>query len=71
MKTDPHGNIVRGPVAILESSDCLAFAGKAHVGLLGVHGLVVVQTPDAILVCDRAKAQEIKKLVNVLPRRLR
>ena len=71
LKADSAGNILRGPVVSLDSSNCLAFAGKTTVALLGVQGLVVVQTPDAILVCDRAKGQEIKKIVAMLPKRLR
>ena len=48
-------------------------AGKRYlvIALLGVQGIVVVQTPDAILVCDRAKGQEIKKIVAMLPKKLR
>lgn len=71
LKADAAGNILRGPVVSLDSSNCLALAGKTTVALLGVQGLVVVQTPDAILVCDRAKGQEIKKIVALLPKKLR
>ena len=71
LKADTAGNILRGPVISVDSSNCLALAGKTTVALLGVQGLVVVQTPDAILVCDRAKGQEIKKIVAMLPKKLR
>ena len=41
-----------------------------HVALLGVHNLIVVQTGDAILIADRDRADEIKKLVPELPEEL-
>jgi mannose-1-phosphate guanylyltransferase len=42
-------------------------AGSHHVALLGVSNLIVVQTPDTLLVADRAKADEIRKLTALLP----
>jgi len=71
LKADKSGNILRGGVISVDSSNCLAMAGKTVVALLGVQGLVVVQTPDAILVCDRARGQDIKKVVALLPKKLR
>ncbi len=71
LKADASGNILRGPVVSVDSSNCLALAGRTTVALLGVQGLVIVQTPDAVLVCDRAKGQEIKRIVALLPTRLR
>ena len=37
------------------------------MALLGVHNLIIVQTDDALLVADRDRADEIKKLVPELP----
>lgn len=42
-----------------------------HVALLGVDDLIVVQTPDALLVADRHQADAIKKLADLLPPELR
>lgn len=39
------------------------------VALLGVHGLVVVETQDALLVCAKDRAQEVRKVVGELARR--
>ena len=43
---------------------------KIHVALLGVSHLVVVQTPDAILVCHRHDVEKIKNLVQLIPKKL-
>jgi mannose-1-phosphate guanylyltransferase len=40
------------------------------VTLLGVHDLIVVQTPDAVLVADKHSADSIKKLVDLVPKSL-
>ncbi|MBW4055545.1 MAG: mannose-1-phosphate guanylyltransferase [Proteobacteria bacterium] len=54
-----------GHVAI-DSSDCLIYADQRLVATVGVHNIVVVSTPDAILVCDRDRCQDVKKVVEQL-----
>ena len=41
------------------------------MALLGLENLIVVETADAILIADKNKADEIKKIVNQLPDELR
>lgn len=53
----------------IDSSDCLIYSDSRVVATVGVHGLIVVSTPDALLVCDRERAQEVKKVVEELARR--
>lgn len=57
-----------GHVAI-DSSDCLIYVDGKVVATVGVKGLVVVSTPDALLVCDRERAQDVKKVVEQLAER--
>lgn len=45
--------------------------GDKHIALLGVDNLIVVETADAILIADKNKADDIKKIVNQLPDELR
>ncbi|BCB85097.1 mannose-1-phosphate guanylyltransferase [Phytohabitans suffuscus] len=50
---------------LLEESDrlvVLPHSGRL-VAALGVHDLVIVDTPDVLMVCDRAKAQDVRRLV--------
>ncbi|MEI6206870.1 MAG: mannose-1-phosphate guanylyltransferase [Desulfuromonadales bacterium] len=54
-----------GHVAI-DSSDCLVYADNRMVATVGVRNLVIVSTPDAILVCDRGRCQDVKKVVEQL-----
>jgi len=69
LPTDKDGNTFRGPVLSLESRNSLALAeGGRPVALLGTENLVVVDTPDALLICPKEKVQQVKKLMPVLPK---
>ncbi|MBP6507432.1 MAG: mannose-1-phosphate guanylyltransferase [Opitutaceae bacterium] len=64
---DAGGNTVRGPVIVHESCNNIVLSSGRVVALCGVQDLVVVETPDAVLVCHRDAVQEIKKLIPQLP----
>jgi mannose-1-phosphate guanylyltransferase/mannose-6-phosphate isomerase len=63
------GNAVRGRAVVVDSEGCVVDAGSRLVALVGVHDLVVVDTPDALLVCPRARAQDVRLVVDELRRR--
>lgn len=50
----------------LDSSGCVIYADARVVATIGVHNLIIVSTPDALLVCDRNRAQDVKKVVEEL-----
>jgi mannose-1-phosphate guanylyltransferase len=68
---DAAGNASRGP-ALLESAggNYIDAPGKT-VALLGVRDLIVVDTADALLVCDRRQAQRVGDLVKMLEKHKR
>ncbi|MBI2361226.1 MAG: mannose-1-phosphate guanylyltransferase [Deltaproteobacteria bacterium] len=53
----------------LRSSRCLAYSPKRLIALLGMEDTVVIDTPDAVLVGNLKRAQEVKDLVGELERR--
>ncbi len=59
---DAKGNVLSGDVKSVDCSDNVCIAKGAKIALLGVKNLVVVSTRDAVLVADRARAGELKKL---------
>ncbi|PSQ77445.1 MAG: mannose-1-phosphate guanylyltransferase [Bacteroidetes bacterium QH_7_62_13] len=63
---DDHGNVIQGNVIMQDSSRCLVDAGDRLVVLVGMHDKVVVDTDDAVLVCDRENAQQVKQVVEYL-----
>ncbi|MGC8908594.1 MAG: mannose-1-phosphate guanylyltransferase [Desulfomonilaceae bacterium] len=67
--TDACGNSARGDFVQIGSNNCVVSAGSRLVALVGVNNLVVVDTPDAVLVCHKDSAQDIKKLQTLLAER--
>ncbi len=67
--TDASGNSARGDFVQMGSHNCVVSAGSRLVALVGVNNLIVVDTPDAVLVCHKDSAQDIKKLQTLLVER--
>jgi mannose-1-phosphate guanylyltransferase len=65
---DKRGNAANQAITAVDSSNNIVFVENgATIALLGVHDLIVVRTPDAILVCHRHEAERIKDLIGKLP----
>jgi mannose-1-phosphate guanylyltransferase/mannose-6-phosphate isomerase len=63
---DAQGNVTCGDVMLLCATNSLAHAGSRLVSIVGLDNVIVIETPDAVLVADRSKSQEVKKIVNQL-----
>ncbi len=67
----PGENAANCPLTAEDASQNIVFSDSgAHVALLGVNGLIVVQTRDAMLVCNRHEVERLKHLVATLPENL-
>ncbi len=66
---DKRGNVRVGNVVDIDSENSVFFATKRLVGSIGLSNMVVVDTPDATLVCQKSRSQEVKVLVDVLRKR--
>jgi len=66
---DASGNIISGNVIDIDSTDSVVYAEKRLVATIGLSNTIVVDTPDATLVCSRDRAQDVKKVVDELKRR--
>ncbi len=69
MPHDEHGNAGNGKWLALGAKNSFIHAGKRLVVLLGVEDTVVVDTPDALLVGDIKRSQEVRELVDELKRK--
>lgn len=66
-----NGNAANVPLTATNASHNIVFStGEKHVALFGVQDLIIVDTGDALLVCHRSEAENIKKLVPLVPERL-
>jgi mannose-1-phosphate guanylyltransferase len=70
-KKDPAGNAWTGDHLYVDTSNSLVYSPDKLVALVGVHDLVVVDTPDALLICRRDQAQDVKKIVDELQKQKR
>jgi len=68
---DAQGNVVLGDVDVHGASGCYVRSDARLVSVLGARDLVIVETEDAVLVADKARAQEVKEVVERLERRSR
>ncbi len=64
---DRRGNVVHGPVTLVECSDCIVWNDGPPMVLSGVRDLVVVHANGRTLVLDRARAPELKQTLDALP----
>jgi mannose-1-phosphate guanylyltransferase/mannose-6-phosphate isomerase len=63
---DAAGNALGGDVLCTDSRNTLVHSTSRLVSLVGVHDLIVIETPDAVLVADRARSQDVKHIVKAL-----
>lgn len=62
-KKDEAGNVIEGDVIAKSTRDSFIYAPDKLVSTLGVENLVIVDTPDALLVADKSQIQDVKKIV--------
>lgn len=60
---DPQGNVTRGQTVLEDTEDSLVHAGSRVVAVLGCRDVVVVDTPDAVLVAGKNRSADLKDLV--------
>jgi mannose-1-phosphate guanylyltransferase/mannose-6-phosphate isomerase len=63
---DANGNTAIGDALVHDSHNTLVHATSRLVGLVGVENLMVIETADAVLVADRSRSQDVKKIVSTL-----
>jgi mannose-1-phosphate guanylyltransferase/mannose-6-phosphate isomerase len=63
---DAQGNAVVGDAFLLESRNTLVHATSRLVGVVGMDDVVVVETPDAVLITKRSCSQDVKRIVDRL-----
>ncbi len=69
LENDPDGNIIKGRVVDLGSRNSIIIGCDRVVATIGLKDFILVDTPDATLVCPKNRAQEVKDVVNMLKRK--
>jgi mannose-1-phosphate guanylyltransferase/mannose-6-phosphate isomerase len=63
LRSDDNGNVAIGDVIQEQSTNTFVMSQQRLVATLGVNDLVVVETPDAVLIANKSKAQDVKQIV--------
>lgn len=66
MEKGENGNIILGHHLGIDSKNIIAYSRKKLLATIGIKDLIIVETEDALLVCHKDRAQQIKNLVNLL-----
>jgi len=65
-RKDDGGNALSGDVVAINAKDCLIRSEGPLVAAVGVSGLSIIATDDAVLVMPRGQSQDVKRAVEVL-----
>jgi mannose-1-phosphate guanylyltransferase/mannose-6-phosphate isomerase len=60
---DANGNFVSGDTILVDTRDCYVHSERSLVSTIGVENLIIVDTPDALLVADKSRAQDVSTVV--------
>ena len=63
---DSEGNRINGEALLHDVSNCFIQSHNRVIGAVGVDNLIIVDTPDALLVADKSRAQDVKHLYQTL-----
>lgn len=68
---DADGNVLLGDAISIDAKDCLIYPddGKKVTALIGTEDLIVVDQPDALLICRKDRTQDVKGIVDSLKMR--
>ncbi len=66
---DEKGNAAVGTILPIETTGAVVYSPDRLVALVGVRDMIVVDSPDALLICTRERAQDVRRVSEVLKQR--
>ncbi len=66
VQPDGDGNRVQGDSVLLDCKDCFIRAEDRMIAAVGLRGVMVIDTPDALLIADAGSTQQVKEVVALL-----
>jgi mannose-1-phosphate guanylyltransferase len=65
-KKDKNANILKGDVKQIDCSDSLIWGQDRFIATIGLKDVIIIDTPDALLVCNKDNSQDVKKITRFL-----
>lgn len=66
LEQDEAGNFVEGEHVLIDSKNCMIHSPSKLVAAVGLEDMVVIETADALLICPKARSQDVKLIVERL-----
>ncbi|WP_434578839.1 mannose-1-phosphate guanylyltransferase [Thermoanaerobacterium thermosaccharolyticum] len=63
---DENGNVIKGNVVIVDTKKCIITGSDKLIATLGIEDVIIVDTEDALLICSKDKAQNVKEVLQEL-----
>lgn len=63
---DDNNNVLKGNIVDLDTENCIVIGEDKLIGTIGVKDLIIVQTEDATLICNKNDAQKVKELLKII-----
>ena len=71
LSKDTQGNVFKGDIQFLDCNGNFVWGSKRLIVTIGLKGFIIIDTPDALLVCPRDQSQKIKEIVEELKKQKR
>lgn len=69
LSVDTANNVKQGNLISIDNKNSILYCGSRLVAAAGLDNMIVVDTPDATLICHRNRAQDVRKVVDILKKR--
>jgi len=68
VRADDRGNSVEGEAVLVDTRGSLVLGDRRLIAAIGLEDMIIIDTEDALLVCPRSRAQDVRKVVDALRR---
>jgi mannose-1-phosphate guanylyltransferase len=68
VRSDARGNSTEGESILVDTRDSLVLGDRRLIAAIGLEDMIIIDTEDALLVCPRSRAQDVKLVVEALRR---
>lgn len=65
-EADENGNITIGSQVMIDTRNTVCYSKDRMIAAVGVENLIIIETEDAVMVCPKERAQDVRKLVEQL-----
>lgn len=66
LPANEEGNVVHGPHVLIDTHNSFVFSDGRLIATIGLDNMIVVDTADALLICPRTRAQDVKQVTEAL-----